>query len=43
MTNELAAMVVRERNLAGGFLRSFGETIGSKALLVACVAIASAG
>jgi lipid A ethanolaminephosphotransferase len=40
MTFELAAMVVRERALAGGFLRTFGDTIGTKALVVACVAVA---
>ena len=40
MTFELAAMVVRERALAGGFLRTFGDTIGNKVLVVACVAVA---
>jgi hypothetical protein len=40
LTTELAAIAIREHALAGGFLRTFGEIVGSKSLLVACVALA---
>ena len=40
LTTEMAAIAIREHALAGGFMRTFGGTIGSKSLLVGSVAVA---